>query len=53
MWVARINEMANSKTGDVTPIQGKTYYGKDATTRGDAWKQEAVSKHIAMKKESS
>jgi hypothetical protein len=29
------------KTGEVTPIEGKPYYGKDATTAGDAFKQEA------------
>ncbi|PNS20847.1 ISWI chromatin-remodeling complex ATPase ISW2 [Sphaceloma murrayae] len=29
------------ETGVVTPIQGKTYYGKDATTSGSAFKQEA------------
>jgi hypothetical protein len=31
------------KTGDVTPITGKTYYAKDAEVKGKAWKQEAVS----------
>lgn len=29
------------KTGEVTPINGTTYYGKDATTTGDAFLQEA------------
>lgn len=32
----------NVKTGEVTPIKGKIYYGKDATTTGDAFKQEAM-----------
>jgi hypothetical protein len=30
------------KTGEVTPINGTTYYGKDATTTGNAFKQEAT-----------
>ncbi|KAK8038104.1 glycoside hydrolase family 43 protein [Apiospora phragmitis] len=29
------------KTGDWKPIQGETYFGKDATTKGNAFKQEA------------
>ncbi|KAB8067093.1 glycosyl hydrolase [Aspergillus leporis] len=29
------------KTGEWKPIKGKTYYGKDAKTSGDAFKQEA------------
>ncbi|CAO2657888.1 Nn.00g071480.m01.CDS01 [Neocucurbitaria sp. VM-36] len=29
------------KTGEVTPIKGKPYYAKDATTSGNAFKQEA------------
>ncbi|KAF7625186.1 hypothetical protein AFLA_002060 [Aspergillus flavus NRRL3357] len=29
------------KTGEWKPIEGKTYYGKDAKTSGDAFKQEA------------
>jgi hypothetical protein len=29
------------KTGEVTPIDGITYYGKYATTTGDAFHQEA------------
>lgn len=29
------------KTGEVTPIEGTTYYPKDATTAGAAYKQEA------------
>lgn len=33
----------HSKTGEWKPIEGKTYYGKDAKTSGDAFKQEAVS----------
>ncbi|QDS69413.1 hypothetical protein FKW77_005091 [Venturia effusa] len=32
----------NVKTGKVTPITGTTYYGKDATTTGNAFKQEAT-----------
>ncbi|KAF2868753.1 glycosyl hydrolase [Massariosphaeria phaeospora] len=32
----------NVKTGEWKPIEGETYYGKDATTQGDAYKQEAV-----------
>lgn len=31
----------NVKTGEWRPIQGKAYYGKDATTAGDAYHQEA------------
>jgi hypothetical protein len=31
-----------SETGEVTPIEGKTYTVKDATTSGKAFKQEAV-----------
>ncbi|RYP81019.1 hypothetical protein DL770_006009 [Monosporascus sp. CRB-9-2] len=31
----------NVKTGEWKPVKGKTYYGKDATTAGDAFKQEA------------
>ncbi|TKX23354.1 putative glycosyl hydrolases family 43 protein [Elsinoe australis] len=31
----------NVETGAVTPIEGTTYYGKDATTNGNAFKQEA------------
>jgi hypothetical protein len=30
------------KTGEVTPINGTTYYSKDATTSGDAFHQEAM-----------
>ncbi|OAL54084.1 Arabinanase/levansucrase/invertase [Pyrenochaeta sp. DS3sAY3a] len=30
------------KTGEVTPINGTTYYGKDATTTGNAFLQEAT-----------
>jgi hypothetical protein len=30
------------KTGEVTPIQGTTYYSKDAITSGDAFHQEAA-----------
>ncbi|KAI2481271.1 Galactan 13-beta-galactosidase [Pyrenophora tritici-repentis] len=30
------------KTGEVTPIDGTTYYNKDATTIGDAYHQEAT-----------
>lgn len=30
------------KTGEVTPINGTTYYGKDTTTTGNAYKQEAT-----------
>ena len=30
------------KTGEVTAINGTTYYGKDATTTGDAYHQEAT-----------
>ena len=33
--------MEASKTGEVTPIEGKTYYNKDATTTGNAFHQEA------------
>ncbi|KAK8136347.1 hypothetical protein PG984_004287 [Apiospora sp. TS-2023a] len=29
------------KTGDWKPIQGEAYFGKDATTKGNAFKQEA------------
>ncbi|KAF2789457.1 carbohydrate-binding module family 35 protein [Melanomma pulvis-pyrius CBS 109.77] len=29
------------KTGEVKPIKGQAYYGKDATVNGDAFKQEA------------
>lgn len=29
------------KTGEITPINGTAYYGKDATTSGNAFKQEA------------
>jgi hypothetical protein len=29
------------KTGEITPIEGVSYYGKDAITAGDAFKQEA------------
>ncbi|KAB8231989.1 putative beta-glucanase [Aspergillus alliaceus] len=31
----------NVKTGEWKPIKGKTYYGKDAKTSGNAFKQEA------------
>ena len=31
------------KTGEWKSIKGKTYNGKDATTKGNAFKQEAVS----------
>ena len=33
---------SHSETGEWKPIEGKTYYGKEATTEGDAFKQEAV-----------
>lgn len=31
------------KTGDWKAVEGKEYYAKDATTNGNAFKQEAVS----------
>ncbi|KAF1998682.1 carbohydrate-binding module family 35 protein [Amniculicola lignicola CBS 123094] len=31
----------NVKTGEWAPVKGKTYYGKDATMKGAAFKQEA------------
>jgi hypothetical protein len=32
-----------SKTGEWEPVEGETYYAKDAKTEGEAFKQEAVS----------
>ena len=32
-----------SETGEWETVEGTTYYGKNATTTGNAWKQEAVS----------
>ena len=32
-----------SETGEWEAVEGETYYAKDATTEGDAFKQEAVS----------
>lgn len=35
--------MTNSKTGEWKAVTGKTYYSKDAKTKGDAYLQEAVN----------
>ncbi|KAI4722557.1 glycoside hydrolase family 43 protein [Aureobasidium sp. EXF-10727] len=37
----RFTDAEISKTGEYKPIKGKTYYAKDGTTTGSAYKQEA------------
>ena len=43
----------NVKTGAWKPVEGKTYYGKDALTAGEAYKQEAVSDETLSERESN
>jgi len=45
LWIGdpHVIDFAYSKSGEWKAIKGKTYYGKDATVSGDAFKQEAVS----------